>query len=52
MIVIGILLIVLGFLGFIMGSMMFGDIGVSAMIGALTAILSGIGFLIANSKIK
>lgn len=43
--VIGILLIVLGVLGIIMGLMMFGDIGIAAFIGALSALLSGIGFL-------
>ena len=52
MLIVGVLLLILGALGLIMGSMMFGDIGISAMIGALTAILSGIGFLIATRKIK
>lgn len=42
---IGILLIILGVVGLLMGFMMFGDIGVAAMIGALSALLSGIGFL-------
>lgn len=42
---IAILLIILGVVGLMLGFMMFGDIGVSAMIGALSALLSGIGFL-------
>jgi hypothetical protein len=43
--VIGILLIIVGAIGIILGGMMFGDIGIAALIGAITAILSGIGFL-------
>lgn len=42
---IGILLIVLGILGIIMGLMMFGDIGIACIVGAISALLSGIGFL-------
>ena len=42
---IGILLIVLGVLGIIMGLMMFGDIGIARMVGTISALLSGIGFL-------
>jgi hypothetical protein len=49
--VIGILLIVLGVLGILMGLMMFGDIGIACIIGALAALLSGIGFMIASGKI-
>ena len=49
---IGILLIILGVIGIILGSMMFGDIGLAAIIGALGALLSGIGFLNASSQIK
>lgn len=45
---IGILLIILGILGLLLGIMMFGDIGIAAIIGALSALLSGIGFLKAN----
>lgn len=52
LIVIAILLLVVGALGLLMSTMMFGDIGISAMIGASTAILSGIGFLIVNNKIR
>lgn len=42
---IGILLIILGILGVLCGSMMFGDIGIACIIGALGALLSGIGFV-------
>lgn len=49
---IGILLIIVGIAGFGMGAMMFGDIGIACMVGALAAFLSGIGFLIASGKIK
>lgn len=52
MIVIGILLIVWGIIGIIMGMMMFGDIGVACIVGAVTALLCGIGFIIANKKVK
>lgn len=44
--VIGVLLIILGIIGIFMGMMMFGDIGIACIVGALTALLSGIGFLI------
>ena len=43
--IIGVILIVVGVIGVIMGSMMFGDIGIAAFIGAITAILSGVGFI-------
>ena len=49
--VIGILLIILGVLGILMGLMMFGDIGVACIIGALAALLSGIGFLITAKQV-
>ena len=49
---IGILLIILGIIGIIMGSMMFGDIGVAAIIGALGSLLSGFGFLSASGQLK
>ena len=48
--VIGILLIILGAIGLLMGLMRFGDIGLACIIGALSALLSGIGFLIASKK--
>lgn len=50
MLVIGILLIVLGVLGILLGMMMFGDIGIACIVGALAALLSGIGFLIARKQ--
>lgn len=49
---IGIILIIWGLLGIVMGMMMFGDIGVACIVGAITSILSGSGFLIANKKLK
>lgn len=49
--VIGILLIILGVLGILMGMMMFGDIGIACIVGALAALLSGIGFMIAAKKV-
>ncbi len=52
MLAIGIILIILGAIGLLMGLMMFGDIGIACMVGALAALLSGIGFLIARGKLK
>lgn len=49
---IGILLVVLGIIGFLMGTIMFGDIGIACMVGAFSALLSGVGFLVAAKKIK
>ena len=49
---IGILLIILGIVGIIMGAMMFGDIGIACIVGALSALLSGFGFLSANKRMK
>ena len=49
--VIGIILIVWGAIGILMGLMMFGDIGIACIVGALTAILSGVGFLITAKKV-
>lgn len=43
--IIVILLVVVGVVGFGLGTMMFGDIGVAAMIGGAAALLSGIGLL-------
>jgi hypothetical protein len=48
---IAILLIILGVIGIFMSLMMFGDIGVAAGIGSLTALLSGIGFWLVNNKL-
>lgn len=50
--VIGILLVVVGVVGFIMGAVMYGDIGIAAMIGATAALLSGIGFLLVSKKLN
>ncbi len=52
MFAIGIILIIWGVIGIAMGMMMFGDIGVACIVGAVTAILCGIGFVIANKKVK
>ena len=49
--VIGILLIILGVIGIVIGGMMFGDIGVACIVGALAALLSGIGFLQVAKKL-
>ncbi len=49
--VIGILLLVVGVVGIIMGMMMFGDIGIACIVGALAAGLSGIGFLKVAKKL-
>lgn len=49
--VIGILLVVLGVIGILMGIMMFGDIGLACIVGALTALLSGIGFIMVDKRI-
>jgi uncharacterized membrane protein len=50
--VFGILLLVIGGIGIVLGGMMFGDIGTAAMIGAVTAIVSGIGFLKLEKLLK
>lgn len=47
---IGIILIVWGGLGLLMGLMMFGDIGLACIVGSVTSILSGIGFLLASRR--
>lgn len=52
MLVIAILLLIVGLLGIIMATMMFGDIGIAAAIGALSAILLGIGFIVANKRLS
>lgn len=48
---VGVLLIILGVIGVMLGMMMFGDIGIAAIIGALSALLSGIGFLAADRRL-
>ena len=52
MMIIGILLIIWGVIGIAMGMMMFGDIGVACIVGAVTAILCGIGFILTNKRFK
>jgi hypothetical protein len=49
--VIAVLLVLVGVLGLVMGTMMFGDIGIACMVGGMSALLSGIGFLLAAKKI-
>lgn len=50
--IIGILLVVVGLIGLILSSMMFGDIGIAAGIGAITAILSGVGFIQVDKRLR
>ncbi|MCK0471440.1 hypothetical protein [Halalkalibacter sp. APA_J-10(15)] len=50
--VISIILISFGSLGLLMSTLMFGDIGIAAAIGSITAILSGIGFLQVNKRLS
>ena len=50
--VIGILLVILSAIGLLMGLNMFGDIGLACIVGALSALLSGIGFIIASNKLN
>ena len=47
---IGISLIIIGVLGVLMGAVMFGDIGIAAIIGSVVGILSGIGFIKINKQ--
>ena len=47
---IGVILIIWGIVGLLMGMIMFGDIGIACIVGAITAILSGIGFCQASKK--
>ena len=49
---IGILLLIVGVIGIVMGMMMFGDIGIACIVGPITALLSGIGFIITSGKLK
>ena len=50
--VIWILLMLLGILGVLMGCVMYGDIGIACIVCALSALLSGIGFVIVSRKIR
>jgi len=50
--IIAILLLVVGGIGFILSTMMFGDIGVAAGIGSVSAMLTGVGFLKLNKQLE
>lgn len=50
--IIGILLILVGAFGIFASTLAFGDIGIACLIGGLTALLSGIGFIRVSSRIK
>ena len=50
--VIAVLLIIIGLGGIAMGAMMFGDIGIAALIGGLVGSLSGLGFWIVGKRLK
>jgi hypothetical protein len=49
--VIGILLLAMGGIGAILAARMYGDVGLAAGMGCGTAILSGIGFLVAARRL-
>jgi len=46
------MLLIVGVIGIIMGMAMYGDIGIACIVGAVTAILSGIGFIITSKKVN
>lgn len=50
--VIGILLVIVGVGGLLLAMMMFGDIGIAAAIGGVSALLSGIGFIQVDKKLS
>ncbi|MBQ0143196.1 MAG: hypothetical protein KBT06_10470 [Prevotellaceae bacterium] len=50
--VIGILEIIIGIIGIIFGLMMFGDIGIACLVGAIGTLLSGIAFVSVSKAIK
>lgn len=50
--IIGTILFIIGVLGILLGSMMFGDIGLAAIIGSLAALFSGVGFFRFEKKVK
>ena len=50
--IIGIILILIGIIGCYLGSMLFGDIGVTAIISGVIGVIAGIGFLKIPSSIK
>ncbi len=49
---IGILLIIVGVIGILLGLIMVGDIGIACLVGAIAALLSGIGFIKVNNRLK
>ena len=49
---VGVLLIIIGILGLLVSTMMFGDIGFAASIGSTVGLISGIGFLKVSNAIK
>lgn len=50
--IIGILLIIVGALGIFLSMNMVGDIGYAGLIGSISGLLSGIGFLIVGKKLN
>ena len=48
----GIILIIWGIIGVLMGCMMFGDIGIACLVGAVASILAGIGLLNGAKRLK
>lgn len=48
--VIGILLLILGAVGVLISINMFGDIGIAGGIGSVTAMLSGLGFVLSKKN--
>jgi len=48
--VIGVLLLIFGVAGLAMSANMFGDISIAGGIGSVTALLSGIGFLLSKKN--
>ncbi|WP_199173567.1 hypothetical protein [Sporosarcina sp. P3] len=50
--ILAILLIIIGAIGLLLSTMMFGDIGIAAAVGSVGALLSGIGFILVDKKLK
>lgn len=48
----GILTLLTGAAGIVLGGMMFGDIGLAAIIAGCVGLFSGLGLLVAAGKIK
>lgn len=49
--IIGILLVLVGLFGLFAGFAAYGDIGIACMIGGVTALLSGVGFIAVSREI-